>query len=359
MKTFLKKLGVTMAGIAVPLLILEIAMRLAGAGQAPSLGKNYDRSRFRYRPSGARQNPWAQGATNVLRIAVIGDSISNGAGVQKDDTYGFRLGRFLNMNEGQTPAEVRVYAKGGTSTYMQLDFLEEALKYDPDVVILGICLNDTEDWTRPKDFMRWRDERMPRVPGPKLAFLLKHSRALNWIYKKAEDRRCNAAFLRSFEKLYDPEYSGWKRFTRALHEFQTRCRSRGITFVAVIFPELSRVDDYPFDYVHERIRAALAEEQAFTLDLLPDFRGKNPDRLQAVPNIDGHPNEIGHRIAAESIFEFLLANRLIDPGYLPVHRTGDGNAFWKRVADRMQNPAGEAERTDNVDPSVMVDPQEE
>jgi hypothetical protein len=354
---FVKKLCVLLAGILAPLLILEVILRVAGAGQpGASLGMNYDRSRFRYRPSGARQNPWAQGATNVLRIAVIGDSISNGAGVQKDDSYPFRLGRFLNMNEGQTPAEVRVYAKGGTSTFMQLEFLNEALGNDPDLVILGICLNDTEDWTRPKEFMRWRDERMPRVPKPWLAFLLQHSRALNWIYKKAEDRRCNRAFLANFEQLFDPAYSGWKRFTGALHEFQTRCQAHGAKFVAVIFPELSRVNDYPFDYVHERIRAALAKENIYCLDLLNDFRGKNPDRLQAVPHIDGHPNEIGHRIASESILEFLLANRLIDPGYLPKNRTGDGNAFWKRVADRMQNPAGEADRTDNIDPAVMVDP---
>ncbi|MFH0878212.1 MAG: SGNH/GDSL hydrolase family protein [Lentisphaerota bacterium] len=356
MMLFLKKLSVLLAAILLPLLVLEMAIRIFGGGKPPSLDMNFDRSRFYYRYSGARQSPWAQGATNALKVAVIGDSISNGAGSQKDDSYPFRLERFLNMNEGQRPAEVRVYAKGGTSTFMQLGFLNEALKRRPDVVILGVCLNDTEDWTRPDELKRWRDERMPHIPKPWLAAVLKHSRALNWMYKKIQDVRGNRAFLKDFERLYDPHYSGWKRFVAAIHEFKMQCDKAEAKLVVVVFPELSRVNDYPFDYVHERIRQVMDTERIYCLDLLGDYRGKNPDRLQAVPHIDGHPNEIGHRIAAESILEYLLANQLIDAGYLPKNRTGGGDTFWKRVSDRMQNPAGESERKDNVDPSIMVDP---
>jgi hypothetical protein len=148
------------------------------------------------------------------------------------------------MNDGMRPAEVRVYAKGGTSTYMQLGFLEDALQQQPDLVIMGICLNDTEDWTRPQELKQWREERLPRVPGPGLARLMKSSRALTWIYNRIQSFRCNRAFLPSYERLFDPGYSGWKKFVLAIREFQRQCSERQIPFVAVIFPELSQVKDY-------------------------------------------------------------------------------------------------------------------
>ena len=353
---FIKKLLVLLVGLCVPLLLVEGIMRLSGTALPPSIGMNLDRSLTQYRYCPEQLHPWIRGATNVLRLAVIGDSISNGAGIQKDDSFGFRLERMLNMNTGVPPAAVYVFAKGGTSTYMQEPFLNAALKFKPKVIILGICLNDTEDWTKPAEIKQWRDQRLPRVPPRWLAVALKNFRVLNWVYKKTQDVRCNREFLASYERYFDPKYSGWIKFTVALHTFQKRCKAEGVDLVAVIFPELSRVNNYPFDYVHERIQKAVTGEGIYCLDLLKDFRGKNPVRLQAVPNFDGHPDEIAHRIATDAMFEFLIANHLIDQAYLPINRSGGSHTFWSRLADRMKNPAGEIDRQDNVDPSIMIDP---
>ncbi len=60
--------------------------------------------------------------------------------------------------------------------------------------------------------------------------------------------------------------------------------------------------------MHDRLHEALANEQVRFLDLLNDYRGRDPFRLQVIPFVDSHPNEIAHRLAAESIFEYLLAN---------------------------------------------------
>jgi lysophospholipase L1-like esterase len=350
----LARVFAVLMGLLIPLLAVELGMRALGAGKPKGLGFAFDRSTCRYYPDEARQNPWTRGETNVLRVAVIGDSISNGAGIQCTDTFALRLEQLLNMNPGMRPAEVRLYAKGGTSTYTQLPFLDEALKQKPDVIVLGICLNDTEDWGRRKELGRWRDELLPTVPGPRLAAALKHSRALDWMYRRLQDMKCNRAVLLHYERLFDPAYSGWARFVAALKEFQERSREHGATLVAAVFPEMSRLDQYPYDYCHARIRKALESEGIRHLDLLGEYKGKSPFRLQAVPQVDSHPNEIGHRIAAEAIFEYLLANKIVDPGYLPVHKTGSADLFWRRVADRMQNPAGERERNDNVDPTIMV-----
>jgi len=350
----LTRLATLLLGILVPLLVLELGMRAFGLGKPKGLDNAFDRSRCRYYPAEARQNPWTRGETNVLRVAVIGDSIPNGAGIQCTDTFALRLEQLLNMNAGMRPAEVRLYAKGGTCPATQLGFLQEALAAKPDVIVLSICLNDTEDWTRSAELKRWREELMPAVPRPGLAAVLKRSRALDWMYRRLQDLKCNRAVLLHQQRLFDPAYTGWQHFVAALKEFQQQSRAHDARLVAVIFPEMSRLDQYPYDYCHERIRKALEAEGIRYLDLLDEYKGKSPFRMQAVPQVDSHPNEIGHRIASEAIFEYLLANQIIDPGYLPVHKTGSADAFWRRVADRMQNPAGELERKDNVDPTIMV-----
>jgi hypothetical protein len=48
------------------------------------------------------------------------------------------------------------------------------------------------------------------------------------------------------------------------------------------------------------------------LDLLPAFQGIPVERMQVIPGNDFHPNEIGHRIAAEWILRW-LANREVLP----------------------------------------------
>lgn len=322
-------------------LMLEAGMRILGLGRPDVQLHGFDRSITRFQTEPERRNPWSRGQTNALRIAVIGDSISNGAGISKDDTYAYRLARLLNMNAGVPPAEVWLYAKGGTSTDQQLGFLDMALERRPHLVVLGICLNDTENWHRPDELGRWRDERLPRIPPPGLARLLRHSRFLNWCYRKAEARRNVRAFLLHHERLFDPSYSGWKRFRRAIGLFADRCAEADARCVALLFPDITQLgsESYPLQFAHDRIHGVLREAGIPCLDLTDDFRGKDPYRLQAVPGIDGHPNEIGHRIIAESILEFLLANRFIDPAYLPRSRSGSERQFWTRLAVRLYDPA--------------------
>ncbi|MCF7838019.1 MAG: SGNH/GDSL hydrolase family protein [Candidatus Marinimicrobia bacterium] len=334
------RLMISVVTLLVLVLVFEVGMRLLGLGKPDASLRGYDRGPVRYRADGSRQNPWTQGHTNVLRVAVIGDSVSNGAGVGKDDAYAQRLARLLNMNEGVPPAEVWLYAKGGTATYQQLRFLDLALQRQPHLVILGISLNDTEDWTRASQLRAWRDERLPRVPAPALARLLRHSRFLNWLYRRLETRRNLHAYLRHHQRLFDPEYSGWRRFVSALETFAARCAAADAQLVALIFPDLSQMEKprYPLDFAHAQIHEALRAAQIPFLDYQADFAGKDPYRLTAVPGVDGHPNEIAHRIIAESLLEFLLANDLLDHAYLPRNRSGSERRFWESLSARMYDP---------------------
>ena len=53
------------------------------------------------------------------------------------------------------------------------------------------------------------------------------------------------------------------------------------------------------------------------LDLYPAFAGIPLDRLQVIVGQDFHPNEIGHRIAAEAILEWLKKDALLPSNLFP------------------------------------------
>ena len=331
------------------LLVVEVVLRLAPSAPGPDpLG---DRSSYFYVPDEACRHLWTRGATNILRLAAIGDSFTAGAGVQVDDRYAERLERLLNTRAGMTPAEVHVFAKNGTSTFQQVGLLDDALKEKPRIILLGICLNDMEDWARPEVLKQWRHRILATPPR-----MVRHSRALSWMYLKLKWAECHRMERRYFRRLYDPSYSGFHRFQEAIEDMNTKCAEARVAFIPVIFPLLSDTDSfreghYAFEYAHAAIRGRCKELNIPCLDLLQAFRAATPDRLSVMPKFDPHPNEIGHRMAAEAILQFLIDGGFVAPEYKPPVRPSAMQQLriWQRsiraedtIARGATNPAEES-----------------
>jgi len=349
LKNVILRVVLVLIAIAFTLIAVEVGMRL---WPQPEKIKNikdnpiFDRSLKFYPVDFSRLHPWTRKGEKPLRIAIIGDSITEGAQVQPYDTYSMRLESLLNINPTSTPVEVHIYASAGTCTKHQKRFLRKALSIEPDIVILGICLNDAEDFAHKKQLNAWREERLPRVPPPQIARLLRMSKILSWIYQKKETVRTRKAQNEYFRKLFNPDYSGFRRFKRALKYFQDVCTTRDVKFVAVIFPMVHAdldEEQYPFTDIHATIREILDEYHIQYLDLLPYYINKTSDRLTAIPGIDGHPNEIGHRIAAEVIFEYLVTNQVVDASYDPHLKQMSRLEYWNRIRKRVQTPLEMAE----------------
>ncbi len=340
LKLLVFRLVLVLLALLFSLAVLEVFMRLGKPKTLKDLESTWDRSPrlfFNVRP-----NPWVKGARDPLRVAVVGDSFANGQGVQADDSFGLRLERLLNLNEGVRPAEVRIWAKGGLTTDEEMAYLEDVVAWKPHVVILQFFLNDTEDNRRRAELMEWRADMMPKLPSPWLAWFLKRSRAGEWLYMRAETVRMNRGFREYYRKLYDRNYSGWKKFEYAIHEFQDTCAKANASLVVVIFPIISHVDHYRFDAIHEQVHQALEKEKVRYIDLLDELRGKMPVRLEVVPKVDSHPNEIAHRIASETIFNYLLNEELIADEYVPQAKDVGRFRYWRQMAGHMFNPLEEA-----------------
>jgi len=134
-----------------------------------------------------------------------------------------------------------------------------------------------------------------------------------------------------------------KRFQTAISEMNDKCQKAHVAFVPVIFPLLSepfQKGRYPFEYAHDAIHSRCDELHLPYLDLLPRFRNASPDRLQVIPGFDPHPNEIAHRMAAESILSYLISRKLLPESYQPALLPSGAllERIWHETIQRMEDP---------------------
>ncbi len=342
MRQALKKLaaGAVSSFLAVAALWLlgEVAFRAtARRGPPPPNPYLLDRSDRWISPQKGRRHQAVAGVTHPAVVVVIGDSFTVGDGVLQDDRYAARLERWLNFRTNATPVRVDVFAGCGSSTYQQLGFLRDGLRQSPRLVLLTLCLNDTEDHERGEELRRWRARKLPRAPEGFAGFLARHSLFFEWIWRRADVYRQRDGFLLYYRRLYRPTYSGWSRFADAAAEFSAVCATNRVPLAVAIFPLLShdlREGRYPFTACHRALRDEWAKHGVPVLDLYDAFKNLSPTRLQVIPGVDPHPNEIAHRVAAEAIMNFLFARQLLPPGCQPPPGHSGKLAAWKQIERR-------------------------
>lgn len=296
-----------------------------------------DRSPITYYIDDGRMHPFtAPDDTNALRVVVIGDSITRGANCFFSDSFGARLERLLNLNAGTRPARVDVYAEAGTGTIEQRRLLNQAFRDGRiDLVILAYCMNDTEDFSNAAEFTEWRKAYAPLEPGRAMTALTNFSRFAEWRFRRANARHMLAGTDSYYRNLYSPSYSGVKRMEIGMRYFRDSCRSAGTALTVVVMPLLEAPDAQSLVLARGLVTHMTAKLGIPTLDLWNDFKDKTPLRMTTIPGEDGHLSEIAHRVAAEAIFEFLLANGLVDDAYTPANMNTTQKKFGiTRLAPR-------------------------
>jgi lysophospholipase L1-like esterase len=330
-------------GVAVLVLLgLELLLRFLVPNALNPIA--VDRAFRIYQAEPDRRHPWSAAATNVLRIAVIGDSVTAGVGNHRYDRFASRLEWLMNLNERVPPVEVDVFAKP-TATYQQRGLLDQAFAYQPKVVIFVVHLNDTEDWSSAGKLVRLRERMMKRAPPQWLLPLLRRSALVHLAYFRWVERQERRAFLKYYEYIYRADYPGLAKFRKAIQRFHRQCMDHGMQMVAVLFPQLNQdmmAGRYPFERMHAVVRQACENETVPFLDLLDAYRFCVKERDENILLLDAHPNEIGHRVAADAIFHFLLEKSIVDPAYRPMNAQDlPLIEKWKRKLRAMDVPIPE------------------
>jgi lysophospholipase L1-like esterase len=303
------------ASVAGFLFLAEGAVRLLGLGDPPATGyapvitpvttalpinsRGYrDRERILAKASGTR------------RIVCLGDSFAWGSGVHFDDALPQRLERSLNEQRRGKVWEVVNLARPGMNTVDEAPQLAgEGLAYDPDVVILAYCLNDSEDSREREARAKAQAERRlarRKEGGPRPPALNRFA-FYRFLHRRLRATVENRRRIQGYKAGYVADAPGWVAGQEALRDMARRCRDRRVPFVVTIFPLFGNPLDerYPFSEIHAKVAEASSAAGATVVDLLPAYRGLRWELLVVNGPLDEHPNEIAHRIATDTLLEAL------------------------------------------------------
>ena len=272
-------------------------------GWPPSQEFNGDGLRDRTRP---REKPEA-----VWRIAVLGDSVTQGAGLKPRQAYPRLLEARLEA-QGQRIEVMSVALWGWSTRQERIAWHRIARGYSPDQAILAVCLNDIPELhnnlTRPPGWLVWLHERSALV------------RAL----VGAEGRE-----IEDVERLFEtPDAPQVKealdRFFEEVRALRAEVEDDGASFAMVVFPFRFQVaGGAPSPRVQEEIAAFCRSEEIVCLDMLPTLKRAGPSSFRDYD----HLSAFGSSLTADT----LLASGLLPEGYsnlavLEEHVGGKGEA---------------------------------
>ncbi len=319
MKKALSAIAISLMGTGFALLVLELGVRmfLSNPGK---LGSQWDdRPIFYFRASGMpgmQDFPYAiPKPEGVFRIAAIGDSFTFAPYMQFTDTYVKKLETMLNLRDGgERSIQVINYGVPAYSTSHEVPVTQRALNEGADVILLQITLNDPEvKHHTPQGIRENMDDRF----GPlKLTGTMEWLRA-NWktfgfILSRIHNTKTHKNYISYFNDLFENPRS-WIPFAESMKRLVESVRQANKPIVAVLFPlfGLPMNDSYPFNAIHEKVHNLMHGLQVPTLDLSPMYKGIPLERLQVIPGVDRHPNEIAHRMAAEKIYLWMEQQKLL------------------------------------------------
>jgi lysophospholipase L1-like esterase len=272
---------------------------------------------FHYNANGFRDRELGPKRPGVRRVLVLGDSFTEGQGVKEADTLPRVLERLLTAAEpGRW--EVGNCAQRATDFPKLYAIFQEIEGLEPDLLVYAMVPNDPERseefearQTYVNDWIINRGRMLIGRPDDRPDFF--QSRLLSLIADRVESYRIGRETARWYRDMYGPANAdGWERTTGYIREMNERTRRRGARFLIVTWPLLVGLDGgYPFAAVSEAVHRLCLATGIPRHDLLPVLAGRPSESLWVHP-VDMHPNEIAHRLAAESLAP--VVRRLVGDG---------------------------------------------
>jgi lysophospholipase L1-like esterase len=264
---------------------------------------------FRHRELGERR-------PGELRIIALGDSTTAGDYLPFEELYTTRLAQLLADSLGGRPVEVVNAGVGNVGTQEELSLLEDrGLALRPDVVLLGVSLNDPlgtwsgADVPAPDELSRysalaqalailrlrmrlaahplvtWNDEleRLPWRSDPEAFRELAHAARLDWGVAWREP--------------------AWAGVDRELERLRALADAHGFGVALVVFPVAYQVEaEFAPRAPQERLERRARELGFAYLDLLPALRRHSSE---SVFLDHAHLDARGHALVAEALARFL------------------------------------------------------
>ena len=301
------ELALLASGVVLSLAVAEAAVRLLapvreGGGYAPVRTDTRERRPLNARGYRDLERTLAK-PEGVRRAVCLGDSFTWGVGVLFDDTWPQRLERLLARERGERWEAVNLGEPGLNTVQEASKLAGEGLAYQPDVVVLGYVLNDSEDGNaaETRRAEEWVEEREQSRAAPPP--LLDRSALVRLVRGRVRATIENRRRIAGFRSMYAESYPGWKAGREALRAIGGLCREAGVPLVVAVFPLFGNPLDgrYPFAELHAKVALVAGEGGAKVVDLLPQYRDLDWRTLVVDGPNDEHPNEVAYRIASQAI----------------------------------------------------------
>lgn len=269
----------------------------------------------RYNALRFRDVPPAPRAPGLRRVVVLGDSFAEGQGVKQGDTLARVLERSL---EKRAPGryEVKNCGRRGMDFPELFGSFEDALAYEPDLVIYTLTLNDavqSPEFRERQSYVNdWILDRSQAPDAPLAPRSVFRPRVFDFVNDRLTALGVGRRTTRWYLDMWsDANRGGWLQTQEYLREMQRRLAARGARLLIAPWPLFVALErGYPFAPAHDTIRRFCLAARIPHRDLLPAFEGRPTAELWVHP-VDHHPNQIAHRLAAESLAPVVL--KLVEP----------------------------------------------
>ncbi|MDE0896227.1 MAG: SGNH/GDSL hydrolase family protein [Planctomycetota bacterium] len=245
--------------------------------------------------------PSAERTTGIGRIVAVGDSFLFGDGVPLEATFAQLLNQTLDNTE---------IVNLGVPGYDISDILAttqiRGLPLDPDLVLYTLVLNDTPLTKSPLlvELSRIAQERNRKFFSPP-SEMASYSALGSLMQKAQRQHELDIAYRDVVKRSFQTGIRSRRAFDKKLLQMRDEVEASGAKFAVAIFPLLNRLDGkYPFEVLHASLTQMFDAEGIDSIDLYPAFQGQAASDLWVHPT-DQHPNEIGHKIAADALQPFL------------------------------------------------------
>lgn len=265
----------------------------------------------------------------TLRVLALGDSLTWGVGVAEEARYTDILAGLLAARV-PTAGRVEVVNLGlpGASTVAELGTLRRlGDRVQPDVVVLGFCLNDPQprghDWSPERERFAELLGGLPLHPD-QAGLAAAASRLRSASFAVAERLALLPTWVEALDRTYAPASEEWRAFLLALEGIASHSRDRGLPqpLFAVLAthrkgsgePEAARVFDR---WYSQAARAASA--RGFTVvEFDRRIAALPPGTAFGVNAVDAHPSAALHRVYAEGLADPVAAALVArEPGAAP------------------------------------------
>lgn len=207
-----------------------------------------------------------------VRILGLGDSLMFGAGVEYEDSY-FRLLEKNLRIDGTDVEIVKMGVNGYNFDQIYNYYFNEGYKYDPDILLLSVVLNDVQK-TNVQKLKTDMFDPHESIKEKIINFLYTNSRSakyiLNFIYSLRNNGTYSEVYFKRIHMLWTDD-SSWNDYNEKLMDFHEKIRAKDKNLVLVVFPY---------------------EQQFFSTeyqDKIPQSRLKNFSTKNNVPLLDFTP----------------------------------------------------------------------